>query len=226
MQTAIKSDTLNPAWEEIHLFKIFDLDVESLTMEVWDKDDLNEDDKIGTVTVALSPLKDGKFRTFLKQPIDFTGLQHAKKKKYVDNPATLNFELLYAPFGVSAEDLAVPANWDIPPSGVLKVLIKKSFKLPAKKLKKLSKGPFVQGKVGHSMQSTKPSRKLDEGSVEFNQELSFVGRDHGASTRPRGLVRGKIWSRVHLSSTHRAPHSSPVLCRRRHYTASTPRCGS
>ena len=60
-------------------------------------------------------------------------------------------------------------------SGVLKIRVIKSTKLPAARLAKLQKPPHVQIKLGHMVQKTKPSKVLSESSVEWNQELIFLG---------------------------------------------------
>jgi Ca2+-dependent lipid-binding protein len=133
VRSAVKKSTLDPEWNEIHQFKIYDTESDSLTFAVYDKDDVfnGEHDKIGTVNMPLSMLEDGKCLAFEAQPIDMTGLKHAKNKKVIASPPTLRFELLYVPFEASDEEIVVPEEWEIPPSGVLKVKLKRATKLPA-----------------------------------------------------------------------------------------------
>ena len=53
-------------WDEIHQFKVYDTELESLTMVVYDKDDIlhGGDSKIGTVIMPLATLDEGKVRSF------------------------------------------------------------------------------------------------------------------------------------------------------------------
>ena len=132
VRSSVKSRTLEPVWDEIYQFKVYELESESLTMEVYDKDDIlhGGDDKIGTVTMPLSLLDANKCRVFEAQPLDMTGLPHARKQKHVQNPPTLRFELIYVPFAAAeAGEIAVPDDWEIPPSGVLKIRVMRSTKV-------------------------------------------------------------------------------------------------
>lgn len=208
MRSAVKKRTLEPVWNEIHQFKVYDRDSESLNMLVYDKDDLlnGGDDKVGTVTMPLSMLEDGKCRAFDAQPMDMTGLKHGRRKKYVNNPPTLRFELLYVPFGASDEDITVPEEWEIPPSGVLKVRIMRATKLPAAKIAKLQKPPHVEVKLGHMVQTTKPSKTISETIVSWNEELTFIGVDPETTPRLelklcglRSSMTSKIQSRMQSS---------------------------
>lgn len=185
VRSAVKKNTLEPVWNEIHQFKVYDCDSESLNMVIFDKDDLLKggDEKIGTVTMPLSMLEDGKCRAVDAQPMDMTGLKHGRQKKFIDNPPTLRFELLYVPFGASDEDITVPEEWEIPPSGVLRVHIMRSTKLPVAKIAKLLKPPHVELKLGHMVQTTKAANTISETVVGWNEELTFIGVD--LETTPR-----------------------------------------
>jgi hypothetical protein len=73
----------------------------------------------------------------------------------------------------------------------------------AAKIAKLQKPPYVEAKVGHMVQRSKPSKTISDTSVEWNQELTFIGVD--PDTTPRleltlcgisGSIKSKIQSKI------------------------------
>ena len=56
---------MDPVWDEIHQFKVYDREFESLTMMAYDRDFMQGgDSKIGTVIMPLATLDEGIVRSF------------------------------------------------------------------------------------------------------------------------------------------------------------------